>query len=57
MLLTRDVEAEAGIGPFSVEAEARKFHRFRIGGKNGGRKKIGSDNLRRAKRGGINIKK
>ena len=31
-----------GSGPFSVEAKARKFHRFRfhIGGKNGGRKKL-----------------
>ena len=54
-VLTRDVEAEAeggsGSGPFSVEAEAeaRKFHRFRFhtGGKNGGRKKIGSAILRR----------
>jgi len=30
---TRDVEAEAGSGgsgPFSVEAEARKFYRFRF---------------------------
>ena len=29
---TRDVEAEAGSGPFSVEAEAeaRKFYRFHI---------------------------
>ena len=41
------MEAEAGSGsggsgPFSVEAEARKFHRFRfhIGGKNRGRKKM-----------------
>jgi len=25
-----DVEAEAGSGPFSVEAEARKFYRFRF---------------------------
>jgi len=24
------VEAEAGSGPFSVEAEARKFYRFRF---------------------------
>ena len=29
-LLTRDVEAEAGSGPFSVEAEARKIYRFRF---------------------------
>jgi len=27
----RDVEAEAGSGPFSAEAEARKFYHFRIG--------------------------
>ena len=57
---TRDVEAEAGSGPFSVEAEARKIHlfRFHIGGKNGGRKKIGSAILRRrTNRGSINIKK
>ena len=57
----RDVEAEAGSGPFSVEAdaEAQKFYRFRfhIGGKNGGRKEIGSDIFRRANRGSINIKK
>ena len=49
-----------GSDPFSVEAEARKFHHFRfhIGGKNGGRKEIGSAILRRrAKRGSINIKK
>ena len=45
---TRDVEAkaEAGCrsGTFSVEAEARKIHRFlfHIGGKNGERKEIGS---------------
>ena len=52
-------ECGSGSGPFSVEAEARKFHRFHfhIGGKNGGRKKIGSDILRRAYRGTINIKK
>ena len=31
-----------GSGTFSVEAEARKIHRFRIGGKNGKRKEIGS---------------
>ena len=38
----RNVEAEAESGPFSVEAEARKIHRFRfhIGGKNGERKKL-----------------
>ena len=62
---TRDVEAEAGngsggSGPFSVEAEARKFHRFHfhIGGKNGERKEIGSAILRRrTNRGSINIKK
>ena len=56
MLTRRDVEAEAeagsgsgGSGPFSVEAEARKFYRYRfhIGGKNGGRKEIGSAILRR----------
>ena len=41
------MEAEAGSGTFSVEAEARKIHRFRIGGKNGGRKEIGSAILRR----------
>ena len=39
------MEAEAGSGTFSVEAEveAQKIHRFRfhIGGKNRGRKKIG----------------
>ena len=53
-----------GSGPFSVEAEAeaeaRKIHRFRfhIGGKNGGRKEIGSAILRRrANRGSINSKK
>ena len=47
-------------GTFSVEAEVRKFHRFRlhIGGKNGERKEIGSAILRRrANRGSINIKK
>jgi len=27
----RDVEAKAGSGPFTVEAEARKFYPFRIG--------------------------
>ena len=47
----RDVEAEAeaGSGPFSVEAKARKIHRFRfhIGGKNRERKEIGSAILRR----------
>ena len=58
----RDVEAEAkaGSGPFSLEAEARKIHRFRfhIGGKNGERKEIGSAILRRrTNRGSINIKK
>ena len=55
-----DVEAEAGSGPFSVEVEARKTHRFRfhIGGKNEGRKEIGSAMLRRrTNRGIINIKK
>ena len=38
----KDVEAEAGSGPFSVEAKARKIHRFRfhIGGKNRERKKL-----------------
>ena len=57
---SRDEEAEAGSGPFSVEAEARKFYRFRfhIEGKNEGRKEIGSALLRRkANRGSINIKK
>ena len=41
-------EAGSGSGPFSVEAEARKLTRFRfhIGGKNGGRKEIGSAILR-----------
>ena len=63
----RDVEAKAeagsegsGSGPFSVEAEGRKFHRFRfhIGGKNGERKEIGCDILqRRANRRRLNIKK
>ena len=63
----RDVEAKAeagsgGSGTFSVEAEAeaRKIHRFRfhIGGKNRGRKEIGSAIFRRrTNRGGINIKK
>ena len=58
MVTIRDVEAEAGSGTFSVEAEARKIHRFRIGGKNGERKEIGSAILRRIKNGGsINIKK
>ena len=45
---------------FSVEAEARKFHRFRfhIGWKNRGRKEIGSVILRRrANRGSVNINK
>ena len=58
------MEAEAGSGPFSVEAEAdaeaRKFHRFRfhIGGKNQERKEIGSDILQRiANKESINIKK
>ena len=54
------MEAEAGSGTFSVEAEARKIHRFRfhIGGKNGKRKEIGSAILRRRTNGGsINIKK
>ena len=49
-----------GSGPFSVEAEARKFHRFRfhIRGKKRGRKEIGSAILRRkANIGSINIKK
>ena len=60
-----DAEAEAGSGsggsgPFSVEAEARKIHRFRlhIGRKNGERKKIVSAILRRrTNRGSINNKK
>ena len=48
----------AGSGPFSVEAEARKFYHFHIGGKNGERKEIGSAILRRrTNRGSINIKK
>ena len=59
------MEAEAGSGsggsgPFSVEAEARKIHRFRfhIGGKNGERKEISSAIFcRRTNRGNINIKK
>ena len=54
------MEAEAGSGPFSVEAEARKLHHFRfhIGGKNRERKEIGSAiRRRRANRGSINIKK
>jgi len=29
-VVLRDVEAEAGSGPFSVEAEARKFYSFRF---------------------------
>ena len=52
----RDVEAEV----VEAEAEARKIHlfRFHIGGKNGGRKEIGSAILRRrTNRGSINIKK
>ena len=59
-MLTRDLKAEAESGPFSAEAEARKFHRFRfhIEGKNRGRKEIGSVVLRRrANRGGAHIKK
>ena len=41
-----------------LEAEARKLYRFHIGGKNGGRKEIGSAVLRRrANRESINIKK
>ena len=49
--LTRVVEAEAGSGPFSVEAEARKFQEGRIEE----RKEIGSAILRRrANRGSIN---
>ena len=55
-----EAEAEAGSGHFSVEAKARKIHRFRfhIGGKNGERKKIGSAILRRrTNRGSINIEK
>ena len=40
------------------EAEARKIHRFHVGGKNGERKKISSAILRRrTNRGSINIKK
>ena len=49
-----------GSGPFSVEAEARKFHHFRfhIGGKNRGKKEIGSAILwRRANTGSVHIKK
>ena len=57
-ITTRDAEAEAGSGTFSVEAEARKIYRFHIGGKNGERKEIGSAILRRRTNGGsINIKK
>ena len=60
----RDVEAEAGSGSagsgtfcVEAEAEARKIHRFHIGGKNGERKEIGSAILRRKTNGGsINIK-
>ena len=59
------MEAEAGSeyggsGPFSVKAEARKFHlfRFHIGGKNGKRKEIGSAFLlRTTNMGSTNIKK
>ena len=57
------MEAEAGSsgsGPFSVQGEARKFYRirFHIGGKNGGKKDIGSAIRRRkANRGSIKIKK
>ena len=49
-----EAEAEAGSGTFSVEAEARKIHRFRfhIGGKNGERKEIDSAILRRRTNGG-----
>ena len=48
----------SGNGPFSVEAEAQKFHRFHIEGKNRGRKEIGSAILRRrANSRSINIKK
>ena len=52
----------SGSSPFSVEAEAeaQKFYHFRfhIGGKNGGRKEIGSATLqRRVNRGSINSKK
>ena len=60
-----EAEAEAGSGsggsgPFSVEAEAeaQKIHRFHIGGKNGGRKEIGSAILRRrTNRENISFKK
>ena len=55
------VEAEAEEAKaVEAEAEARKLYRFRfdIGGKNGGRKEIGSAILRkRANRRSINIKK
>ena len=53
------MEAGSGeSGTFSVEAEARQIHRFRIGGKNGERKEIGSAILRGITNGGsINIKK
>ena len=54
------MEAEAGSGTLSVEAEAPKIHRFRfhIGGKNGEKKEIGSAIFcRRMNRGNINIKK
>ena len=57
----RKLEAgSGGSGTFTVEAEARKIHRFHIGGKNGERKEIGSAILRRRTNGGgggINIKK
>ena len=46
----------SGSGPFS--AEARKFYRFRIGGKYGERKEIGSAIFRRrTNRVSINIEK
>ena len=54
-----DGSRSGGSGPFSAEAEARKFHRFRfhMGGKNGRRKEIGSAIFRRrANKGSINIK-
>ena len=57
------MEAEAGSGScgsgrFLVEAEARRFPRFHIGGKNRVRNEIGSAILRRkANRRSVHIKK
>ena len=58
--LTLSSNQGCGSGSGSFSAEARKLYRFRlhIGGKNGGRKGIGSAILRRgANRGSTNIKK